>query len=452
MRVHKRLLIMLVLIGMVVAVAGCGSDAGLKSPAAFDVLIDEPPVLPSVPISAEPIWGSDQVVIKHVGSLQFRGDTAIVTGSAKENSSEGYVVAVDAATGTTKWSLETLNDLPGGDGAVLWESSAYVAGPVENWVVLVNYYSSECTQPSGMCPPGSVESTSEWGIAALSPEDGSVLWKIAGVPSVDEDSDEADALDDLSSRLMAVSNDVALMVIAPNDALVGGKYTELKNIRVRALNPVNGTTLWETTGAWPRQIVGDVVLANVPPTGPGGQLINEQGSTVALELSTGEQRWSLESRYPHSDVVAASADVAVVQRIDKGAVVTAVIRLSDGSHVTDMPASANNCTTDGAKLIACTRSSGTAGYQIVTYQPGDGVRIAVNAIPESAITAAWNGYIFYGAYGVDPVYGAADYSGNVLSSALPGRVVAVTDKYAVFDTSKKANTDPGSFAVYGIAA
>ena len=454
MPVHKRLPITLVLIGMVAAVAGCGADGGVKSPAAFDVFVDGPSVLPAVPLSAEPIWSSDQLPIKHVADVQFRGSTAIVTGTAETNTSTAYVAAVDAATGAMKWSIRTLDELPGGDGAVLWDAQAYVAGTAENWVVLVDYFSSDCAQPSGMCPPGTVDSTSEQGVAALSPQDGSVLWKVPGVPSVPDDSEEADDLDDLSALVVAASDSLALLVVAPTDLLYGSRFVDPDKIAIIALNPLDGSTLWTTTGSVPQQIIGDVVLTSVPPEGPNGVLADKPGTPAALDVTSGQPLWSLVETYPQARVVALSSGAMVISQIEKVAPRNTLLRMSDGTKISDLGFPSMRCVSDSAaSIIACSMHGDPGKDRLMTYQSGDaGIKISKRPIPESMITAVWNGYVFYGGYSKDSSYGAVDQFGNVVSAQLPGRVVTVTDQYAVFDTTKKANTDPGSFAVYGIAA
>ncbi|WP_146135433.1 PQQ-binding-like beta-propeller repeat protein [Antricoccus suffuscus] len=448
MHTSKRLCLLAMLASLLVAIAGCGADGAVKAPAAFDVFVDSPAVLAPVALSAEPAWGSEQVPVKHVSDVQFRGETAIVTGSAESNSSTAFVTAVDAVTGSVTWSIKTLEDLPGGDGAVLWDSSAYVAGTADNWVVLVNYYSSDCT--SGLCPPGTVDSTDEQGVAALSPVDGSVLWKVAGVPSVAEDSEQADELQDVSALLLTASDGVALMVVAPTDAVYGSKFDKPDKIEIIALNPLDGSTLWTTTGVWPRQIVGDVVLASVPP----GALADGPGTLAALDTTSGKQLWTLADTYPQAGLVVASPGALVVRQVEKGKLTNFLIRMSDGSKIADISHTSTTCAADSAaEVIACSIDGDPGKMRLMTYRSGDAaIKVSKRSVPDEMITAVHNGYVFYGAYGADPSYGAADYAGNIVSTGLPGRAVAVTDKYAVFDTTKKANTDPGSFAVYGIVA
>lgn len=452
--VRNRLPVVLVLVSMMLGLAGCGSDASLKSPAAFGVFVDSPPALAALSLGNAPAWGSDDLPVKHVDDVQFRGSTAIVTGTAEANSSDYYVIAVDAATGQVKWQIKALDDLAGGNGASIIEPAAYVAGTDTNWVVLVNYYSSQCTQPAGLCPPGAVDSTDEQGVAALSPQDGSVLWKVSGVPSVSADSDEADELKDLSAKLMTVSDDVALLMVAPTDAIYGSKFVGPDKIGTIALNPLDGSTLWTTTGVWPRQIVGDVVLASVPPVGPKGALVDKPGTLAALDATSGKQLWTLADSYPPSQLVVASPGALVIWHVEDGKLGNTLIRMSDGSKIADVGSSSMRCAADSAaSVIVCPVDGDPGKTRLMTYRSGDaGVKISKRSIPESSITKVRNGYVFYGAYGIDPVFGATDFFGNVLAAQLPGRAVTVTDKYAVFDTTKKANTDPGSFVAYGIAA
>ena len=188
-----------------------------------------------------------------------------------------------------------------------------------------------------------------------------------------------------------------------------------------ALSGKDGSVLWQTP------IVGGPVRTDNPgvdydlneETAGGddhttvidvaGQFSSESGEdqTVAIDTDDGSVRW----RYPHSQAVLMTG----------GTVFQGPGRLPDG-----MPGAGPETALD--PLTGATRWSLPAGW-LAAAGAGDTVLTNDQGLRPDTVLEL-------------------DDTGHTLATALPGHVVAISDRYAVFASGQRY---PGTFAVYGVA-
>jgi len=433
---HRRGALLPALVMASVVLAGCVNETeGTASPVTPEV---PTPTLPRFAIDPEPLWGNSQVPVTDIADIQFRAGRAILAGYDADSS---FVAAVDAATGTTQWSIDLYDDLNGGEGAVLAERPRFLVGDSVEGPVLVEYFSDTCRNPLRSCPPGSVQSSAERGIAALSPVDGSVLWKYAVVPAFYVESEQADTARDTNVKLVATRDDVTVLVAGPSDALDARQNADPAEIRTIAVNAMTGELIWEAAGYWAQFIADETVLARVPGSGPR-TADYEPGTAVALDLSSGNERWSATDRLSQSEFLLATDDLALVRAVEDGVFSWQIVDVADGTTVADLEEWVERCATDGERLIAC--SIGVLSG-LLSYELGE---TEARSFPDQSalfLGLGFNGYLFAKALSSGE-HLAVDRWGNVLSDPLPGRAVRVTDEYAVFAN----DADPDSFAVHRV--
>ena len=181
-------------LGLSVAlIAGCSDertgDGQSRTPSPSPSRFDRAPSLPRLPITGRPDWGSKETGIGAISDVIFFRDVAVLAGSTRSSESKQLIKVVDARTGKERWHQNHLTRLPDSGAAILYKPHIAVVDDGQHGLVLVHYFSSECTK--GMCAPGTVEHTDEQGIAALSLKDGSVQWKRPVIPAVKTGSDRA---------------------------------------------------------------------------------------------------------------------------------------------------------------------------------------------------------------------------------------------------------------------
>jgi outer membrane protein assembly factor BamB len=341
---------------------------------------------------------------------------------------------VDAATGAPRWSIGERDPLPGGGGIVLFrptivDPALLVAGPPEDFLVFVPYYrGNTCAHATGWCPRESGRSSrAEQGVAALSGKDGSVRWS-APVITGEEDRD-------MRLKLLAASEDLLLVGSV-------GLDDSRSSLTTTAIRTSDGRPMWRQGGMEAHFISGETVIAHIPTERIDilsvGRGLSE-GVVVALDATTGDRRWDLSERFATSDTWVVAGDLAVVHAEAAGTENTLVLEVATGREVARLGAYAAACASDAHSLIACAESPIT-GNRLITFRLDERrVRVSRDDLPESGIHAVWAGRIFLG-YGFlagrDTV---VDRSGNVLPEPAPGRLVTISERYAVFSTGEDSD-------------
>ena len=424
---------------LLLALAGCSTSVGgVAAPA-----VTLSPVVP-LKVEGQPAWGAEQVGVPGLQAVQFGTDIAVVMGSATWPSTDAAIAGVDLATGTVRWSYADYAELVGGDGAgyvggtVAWGNLARivsVGGDSADQLVVVTYLTTTCTDASGFCPSSGSDVTDAYGIAALTPTDGSVRWKAPMVPAVPGDSPEADKT--RGQRAVLVDADAAgvLVLVGDGTDIDSPSATGAETVRTVLLDPATGAVRWEAPGARGSRLIGDQVLAAVAN---GGPTIKDLG---ALDARTGALRWAVTASFPNDRVAAAAGDTAILLVTHDTARALQPLDLSDGSPVGDaVPVTfTGTCLDDRTTLIAC----GPADDErmlVWTGTPGPPTSSAFGLPDASQLQLVTADHVFAGdgdssqAFTVD---------GQAAGDPLPGRTVAMDDRYLAIET-----TPGGGWAVY----
>ena len=436
---RKRGALFAVAASLLLALAGCSTSVGGAAAPAVTLS----PVIP-LKLEAQPAWGAEQVGVPGLQAVQFGTDTAVVMGSATWPSTDAAIAGVDLDTGTVRWSYADYAELAGGDGAgyvggtAVWGNLARivsVGGDPADQIVVVTYLTTTCTDASGFCAPSGADVTDEYGIAALNPADGSVRWKAPIVPAVPGDSPEADKTRGQRAVLVDADSDGVLVLVGGGTDIDSPSTTAAEAVRTVLLDPASGAVRWEAPGTRGTRLIGDQVLAAVAN---GGPTIKDLG---ALDVRTGALRWAVAASFPSDVVSAAAGDTGILLVTHDTAPALQPIDLSDGSSVGDaVPVTfTGTCLDDATTLIAC----GPADDERIlvwTGTPGPPTTSAFGLPDASQLQLVTADYVFAGdgessqAFTVD---------GRAASDPLPGRTVAMDDRYLAIET-----TPGGGWAVY----
>ncbi len=117
---------------MVLVLAGCTGDT--DSAATHSQTPVPAPVLPMFGVESEPLWGTGDVGIRDIEDIQFPAQSAVLSGYDGSTASSEKVVVVNATTGAVQWSVNVLDELTGGNGAVLWDTHFLVGDSADSAV------------------------------------------------------------------------------------------------------------------------------------------------------------------------------------------------------------------------------------------------------------------------------------------------------------------------------
>jgi outer membrane protein assembly factor BamB len=423
-----------VLAGAALTVAACTGGSGPGKPTGspsseqsnLGEVIDEAPTLRPLALDRKPLWNqSTKGAIKVVSGAALRGDAAILVGGA-ENGREDRLVVADAKTGKVRWSVKEYHGPLHKGGGAVWREMTYgqpqtpqIVGEDGGWGVLTNYYLTACKHPTGLCLPGSGPSD-ETGVVLLSGKDGSVRWKLPLVPAR-----TGKAANRLSGLLATTDGRIALATVAPS------LNTRFTDIRLIAIDATTGRRLWTRSGVQPTLIAGSVVLGRVPTREGQSTLDMNSGSVIALDAATGRTRWELSAHLPASLAVLTAGEMALVREVKDGHLgPPTLLEAGTGREIARLPDFITNCRSDGLNLIACELDD-LKHHRLITVRLDDRkVRVAKREIPDSTLAAVWQGHVFLDDR-QDRGY-EVDRAANTLAEGLPGRPVALSDRYAIF--------------------
>jgi outer membrane protein assembly factor BamB len=409
--------------GVALLAVGCGGDA-------VGELIDEPPTLAPL-VEERALWdGAGADAVSTVLDAVLRGETALIIGDRKD----AYrLAAVDAATGAPRWSIDEGDALPGDYGATLFrptivEPALLVAGQPDDPLVLVPYHRDNCSHPTGWCQRKDGEPyRSEQGVAALSGRDGSVRWTTPVIPYGRSEFSRM--------KLLGASEDLLLVGSAEFDDSLG-------SLRTIALSASNGHQLWQQPGIEAYFITGGTVIGHIPRNPDDvlgvGQGLSE-GTVVALDATSGERRWDLSQRFADSDAALVAGELVVAQASREGDENALVLEATTGREVARLGAYSGSCRTDARSLIACNESAGV-NSRLATFQLDERkVRVSRREIGFNDIRAVWRGRVFLDAWIASDHpsrHPVLDRSANVLAEPVPGPIITISDRYAIFRTGE----------------
>jgi len=325
---------------------------------------------------------------------------------------------------------------------VLWQitSSPVVVGDERDGVVLVEYRTQYAVEGCSRCPRNRTDAE---GIAALSIEDGSVVWLRPVIPSVSVDDRRATPYALQTPRRLVANDQVAMLEVLVRR---GDGFDN----RVAAFDPTTGERLWQLRDVEVAFAVDDVVLGVVRRDPPRGSKLQRAGITVAFDARTGARRWTLGSRDSLTSPMVAVPGVAAVRTTAEGRTLQ-LVDLNDGSVLSDLPPTVT-CRSDGESVIACI-GGGIYDPRLTTYDATTAtLATSAQEVPSDVLAAVADGYVYVGnEFSPAEERVALDRSANVLSEPLPGVVVRATEQYLVLDEHEPGRT-PGSFAAYEIVS
>ena len=282
-----------------------------------------------------------------------------------------------------------------------------------------------------MCVGTAEGKTAGYGVAALSGTDGHVRWvtPVAGP--------RAGA--NLIADLVAANDTVALLQT----------YDESNRTPATlvAVDVATGRRLWKRAGASAAALAGNTVLAWQRTT-QDQDVDASPAVLMTLDATAGTVMWRTrgplkpavsitEAMNDIDPVVTAAGGIAVLPTVGSdGNVHEQVVDVRTGRELAALD-SAGSCAIDdhsgGDALVACLSGNPALGYRIASFRPGDHqFRVSKRLVRgrPADIDAVWKGYIFIKPEQATEVF--VDDAGNVLGSNVPGRVLAISDQYAVF--------------------
>jgi outer membrane protein assembly factor BamB len=380
---------------------------------------------PPLPFGARPLW-TDQTkgVPRYADRFALHGDSVIVVSGPKGGEADRLSV-MGAATGRVQWSVGIWKPLRGGhgdywDGLGAYDPVPQVVDRGGDWGVLVrttqNHYSA---QPAH-------------GMALLSGEDGSVLWRQPLVAEKKSPGRDGDVYPDL----LLSDGRLAVMSLRPlSDATVA-------DVRLAAVDARTGKRLWTRSGIRLAAVASGFVIASESQNPASTPLdATASGSVTVLDAATGRTRWSLRDRMATARMAAAANGLLLVRdqqgMTPKGPV---LLDMATGGELDRMPDQAGNCADDRSRLIACEVLSPEP--RLLTVRADERrVRVAGHPPPEGVIQLVQDGRIYFVRSWNAPGQ-EIDRSGTPLVSSLPkGVLLVLSDNYAVFHlpASKQEN-------------
>ncbi|MBT2208867.1 PQQ-binding-like beta-propeller repeat protein [Actinomadura sp. NEAU-AAG7] len=384
----------------------------------------------SLAFGRNPLWDERTLGMTDVDGAELRGGAAVVTG---RSASAGRLVVADARTGTIRWSADGGDPLLGGDGALAYDGPpdaegvrGLSGGPVlvdadtspGGWSVIVQYAKGADGE--------------ERGVAALSGEDGRVLWKQALFRGADDDREQ-------ETRLLAADGRVVL---------AGVRSAGRLRLRTVAFDAAAGRRLWEHQDGWAFRIDGGTVLGESAEGEPWRPREVRDGAAVfGLDLMTGRKRWDLAGAFEGAHVQAAAGGTAAVtvrERIAGGpstrfrtmALDSATGRVQvaslEAEEAAGTPGPVLGCVDDRRTLIACAAYSG----RLVTIRPGGRPFTAKKPLFKGASSVepdlVWRDRVLASRAldGNRRAGAVADRAANGLGATPPGRPAALSDRFA----------------------
>ncbi|ADD41328.1 PQQ-binding-like beta-propeller repeat protein [Stackebrandtia nassauensis] len=420
-----------VLVAAGVVVAGC-SGGPEESPIRFE---------------NPPLWTHKDVNLDSVEGAALRGDAAILIG---EWGNDARLVVADVATGDTRWSIAGEQELPGGDGLLITDAVPSPFGGVDkapviiddggDWAVVVAYNKfdedNEDHRPD------------EQGVAALSGADGSMLWS---APLLKRgDTDEAE-----TPRVYPITADGDTVLAATS----GGA-------QAFALDAATGDKRWQQDKVWPHAVTDGVVVGQesldreYPPwhgDSPRG------GDVRAWDIESGEQKWKVKDKDKGDGLghaMVANASMTLVSMTDSDVDTDDHVEVRDtrtGKKLATLDDGSPDCAFDSAKTtrFVCATSR-AARFTTVSRSGGEATVTTIQVTEETddfKIMSMYDGHIFVDTVASNRIYKdryILDAEAQIVAKDLPGRPMAMTKKYAVFQTEDEETDEYRKAGIYKV--
>ncbi len=407
-RARRRSLLLAVGVVLVVAAAGMMVFGGDESDGSGSAK-GRASTLEPLALGDEPLWTADRLAGRTMvasPAITVRDDVALLRSYDKFS-------VLNMATGQVRWSVDPppgsySAELPGVDGSA-WLPA--LDGPLLRShdgepVILTDYW----------YPPGTSGSN---GVVLLSAETGEVLWR-KDVPDL--------------AGLGAADDHTALIATTTTGDGLG--VHDLGDLKTLALDMDTGETLWEQTGVWPDAVSGDVALGH--RSLERHPKPSDETTVVALDLDTGAQKWDLSERLARSELVRAAGDVAIVAGSLPGEPEEStgdVVATDSGTPLHGI--SGGWCYTDGRTLLSCAEPAAKLGD------------LNIFDIHEHTMTESKASFIDVTAVGQNRLFledfddrgYSVDRTGATVDKKLPGLVIAISDRYVMFDIPERKSTE-----------
>lgn len=318
----------------------------------------------------------------------------------------------DMATGQVRWSVSQLENpsgvkLPGLDGALWgsWLDGPLLRSPGDEAAILTDYWN----------PP---ETNRDSGVALLSAATGEVLWR-KDIPDF--------------AGLGAADDHTALVATTTSGGV--GEVDDHGVLKTLALDMNTGEQRWEQIGVWPDAISDDTALGHRSLQRHPSP--SDDTTAVALDLDTGTQKWDLSERLAKSHVVLAAGDVALVKGSlvkDVEGGVREIVATDNGARLRSI--GGKSCHTDERTLITCATQS--AELDLYTFDVAKHTKTESQQ-PSINVTAVWRNRVFLSAIGEEGY--SVDRTGAKVDKKLPGVLIAISDRYAMFDITDEKRTE-----------
>ncbi|MGH3762342.1 PQQ-binding-like beta-propeller repeat protein [Actinophytocola sp.] len=368
-----------------------GALAVLAVVAALTVVTDDPPRDADRPGPASELLGAEPDWIRVGGLAAAPGSSGVRNGLVLLRQ-DGGLTLTDLRTGEPRWTVR---------------AAARLAG------------STEVFSGGGILVGAGVLVRTRTGIAMLSPDDGTVRWRsVVRAPPGER------------YALVAADDETALVTVGPTR---GGPPS------VVAVDVGGGERRWARAGMWPHGIAGDVVVGETALAG---------GTVAAWDLATGVPAWTLTGFVTARVALTADDDVLVEGRTGPSRWARRVLEAATGEPLADLgDPRAGPCATDWRTLIACPLVRGGRDHAVETFGVADRrVRILSGDYRPEYVCLVGAGHVF----GASPrsyfaVAAGSRGAGRLVARDLPGRPVAVTERYLVL---RHDSGDPPSTSVY----
>lgn len=383
-------------------------------------------------VDPKPLWrsrpDSEVRTLEVPGGARFQQDSLVLQGLG-----DARLAVVDAATGKPRWTDATVKRHV--DASAPAEGMAPIVRAGKAWDVLLHYQDLTESDPAGRD-----------GIALVAGEDGRARWHALLPAHVSQGGESA-------PELQAADEKVAVTTIGD------------ENPTVWAVDVSDGSTLWDASGVWPQLIAAGTILGLTSRHSPAeANEDDDKPYVTALDASTGKKRWDLKGSYEWSKVLLGAGNVAlVVAKTATGpsgyqAIAVDARTGQDLTTLGDIDSDGRGCASDGQTTIVCKvldYSSGSPGHRLVTFDVAKRERRVSPIYPDTSalstarIDGVWGDHIFVTDGNREPSeYRAVDQEGHVVSRKLPGRLVGISDQYAVF--TDLVDSRGSAYAVYRV--
>ncbi|WP_143021302.1 hypothetical protein [Prauserella marina] len=384
-------------------------------------VLDQPPSVPVTTFGGAAAWTEQDGPFSELSHAEIRGDVLLVDGVGDKGGAEGVAV-VDAGTGAPRWSVGALDELPGGDGALLYQvdKPTAVISSGDEWWPVVEYY-----RQAG-------DDHAERGLAVLSADDGSVVRTVPVVKAAPESEPE------YTIANWRAGGTSAVVVAAPSATEDEG------TVRTVGIDLLEGAVTWEREGQEgidPATIAGGVVIGRAAGNG------DDKQATAAYDLRSGEPKWSLADRYPSSYVdenrtPVAAGVLAVYVTDDAGVVGVALVDTVSGEELTRVKM-ASGCASDAAgEFLACGISvDDTSDRRLLTVSADGEPKVSGKAVEAGQVAGAFAGRTVVS--GGSSALNLYDAAGNPRGEGPRGRLLAISEGHLVVATG-------GGYSVFAL--